>query len=1475
MQSILQDIRTKFGEDRDEAFNLINQHLKDHPDDIDARLLKVELCLQNKSEPEFVGTALVTTTGTTPEQAALIENFRHQANDRAWELIGNGRGRMRSRFGGDAVSDFDGALQIAPKDQVVALAAALSLLRQLSNNAPAPSINPFGARDNNTTNTSTQNTDDEDDIDSWLSSLSIGKARTFPAPSPAWTTAIERYLRQAIALATPGERIHEVASICLLRHWLNTQKLSVEMLTLLESLGEPNRKWVRLHEETLQRALNFIHDAAMGLLRGEHSAKAARIFAACAETDLKEPRLLLLDAQRHAPDSPARLTALRKVARLANQAATPTLPSTTSLKTLLTLTQNIQVTCRICGREIRPNDETCRYCESRQTVNILLAESFGLTNEVDVPALAMLGIAAILRHNGDRAEALALAENARTRLPTDKQNTAPLLALINGLKNMPSETSQSSGEESPAVRAVRLLKESDGTNTAITADVLMQITRMNDNLPESWKAIPPAQRSALIRRLITTGHLKLARESLHLAFSDRPQLKTADDLRAALLVAIDAHLATVVDSAGALTREGKPEAAIALLGDALSLRDEAALHFARGEARLALGHDLQALSDFYSVINAPNADLQARARKAAIGILERRWDIEGARLMLSGLDPADPFVQRSYARLDRRSKGEPALLVEATSAEVTSDTLMLRATQPSYNAYFALVVREVGMGGDEAFYRRLSSANYEFIQLLGAQRDLMSRAVFSLRTISQPHHSIPARGRITIALIARVSAQDEATCRDLALSLWGDLYAMLPLGQENVFIYEPVVDEGELQTLLTPFDEMHTAEIVRRDGVSDNVYTVNSFTPGTPDLHNVYWTLMRQTAPTMISVHLMPTRLYAWERPTQEDRPEPLNGGYGLPNGGLESVTPGGYSLDNMKRQLAQQQQWQKLNITSQRLAFLQNSFIIRVYVAGTAGTSQLLPEMAASTLFGPLQDGGVNGGYLINRPSKPEENAALRRNLATIDVESWGDHSEDPRLARFRYLISEGEASTVFRFPIPHSGGVPGMVTLEGKALVPPAGMPENGTRLGMSVARVRGVPVPITQGLDDRRRHSYVVGKTGMGKSTLLQTLILQDIEQGRGLFLLDPHGDLCEDVLARIPSHRADDVILLDPSDDEFPIGLNIMHSDDESDRDRIATDFIGMLIRMYDPHNYAIVGPIFQQTVRNAMLAVMSMPGGTLVDVYRLVSDQTGDYVKKVLPHIKDPIIRNYYETIYEQMKGASSQWKAEYLPYILSKFSRFVEDATLRRMIGQGRSGLPFDQIMDEGKILLVNLAKGRIGEQNAHFIGSLVLTGVMQAAFKRGAMPLNRRRDFMIYIDEVQNFATPTLATMLSEGRKFGVVLTIANQYLHQLNPQILEAVFGNIGSIIAFRLGIQDAGALGMEFYPAFMQQELSGLPQFTAAVKLLIDGVAARPFTMRTLPTMIPPDKARVAAIRDASRRLYGTPVQQVDQEIAARFA
>jgi hypothetical protein len=1510
MQKPLRDIRARFATERDEAMTMLDEYIDQHPQDQSARLLKIDLSLQAHVNYPFVGEALRTVQVSDPDEITLLESCRKLASERAWEVISAVRGRIKGRFGSalpDAINDLDGAVALVPDDPVVALAAALILLRQ-------GGTTPL---DDGIAKPSAAGEDDEEFFLAFLEEeenkssnpFGGGLRSLFGTPQPTSSPvnnpvnqAVERYLRGAMALTQPGDRVYKAAVVGLVNRWLNNRIITAEALGWLITIGESHPKVIA---EARKQTLAHIRETVLGLVRADQPDAAGAIIAQCEQSGVFEPALWLnaLDLLADAPPTQKWKTARGFLLRLLPKKHTSPLPvpvvpiissdrlrafrhnppALTAYRDLLVLVEKQVLPCRVCGREIHARLAQCPFCDSRQAVRDTLCDRFNARLDAQNIVVATLycAMADWLDESGDREKAAqALQQGVALMGGKPGAKISAIKALLERLNMGDEDTAMSEihenvveippESETPKQDPPALIAFQQSAQHGVTASLAVQISRLNDEA-EAWKPLKAVQRVALVRRILAAGLLRLARETAIAAFSDQPLSRSAISARQIVEDAISTRIDAVLARSSQLLAEEKPEAAVEMLGEMIALRDTPHLRMARAEARLALGHDLPALSDLYSIDRVKeDPALVQRSLQTAFGILERRWDIEGGRALLMHITDRD-FVARAHARLTRRERGEPAIVIEPAHEEVTDDLLTLRPARPYVHAWFGLELREVGIGGDEVFYRRLNAAHIEFIQLLGAQRELTSRAVFALRFISQPNPAIPSRGRVRVVIMVRVSAADEVTCLARAHALWADMNAMLPLAQDNVYVYEPIVDETMVRAMLQPFEVAQVAEIVRRESGTGSVYSVSTFLTGTPDYHNVHWMLMRQPAPAMLSIQIMPTTLYAWERPAQENAAD-LNGQSDLM--GLEGVTPGGASLSFMKRQLAQQQQWQKLNVADQRLTYLQNGFIMRVYVAGTDGTSQLLPEMTASTVFAPLQDNGFSGGYQVLRPARTDEAAILRHNLAMLDIARWDAVPDDDRLARLRVLVSEAETAAIFRLPVPHNGGVPGMDTLEGKALVPPSGMPVNGARLGVSVARVRGVPVPITQGLDDRRRHSYVVGKTGMGKSTLLQTLILQDIEAGRGVFLLDPHGDLCDDVLARIPAHRVDDVILFDPSDDQYPIGLNILKAEDEDDRDRVVSDFIGLLIRMYDPHNYAIVGPIFQQTVRNAMLAAMCLPDGTLVDVYRMISDQDGSFVKKIVPHITDPIVRNYWEDVAKRMREASSQWKAEFLPYVLSKFSRFVEDATLRRMIGQKRSGVPFDQVMDEGKILLVNLAKGRIGEQNALFIGSLILTGIMQAAFKRGALPPHRRRDYFMYIDEVQNFATPTLATMLSEGRKFGVVLTIANQYLHQLSPPILEAVFGNIGSIVAFRLGIQDVGALGMEFHPAYAPQELSGLPQFTAAVKLLIDGVAARPFTMRTLPSTIPPDKVRAEAIRAASQQRYGTPFAEVEEEIGKRF-
>ncbi|MBK9745990.1 MAG: ATP-binding protein [Chloroflexi bacterium] len=1410
MLDFLLEIRSLFESGaQDDALDLLQLHLDAHPHDADALILKITFCLHLKQQHEFVGNTLLE-LDPAPQRTELMQRRDALVKD----LLREGREHLKTRSPFRAYDPFDKAALLAPREAYVPLAAGLALLRHPHNRADSP----FGGLN--------------------LPPLGSGLAK---APSTGWSGAVEKYFRAAHDRAT-DDAMRERAIHHLVKHWLAQDKITQEALSLLLEIKAPQQRTLKVMADAADEVEATTLATAAVFLTAEHEAVAERFLKACERARVRQPFAALLRAELALQDPATAIKHFQTALKWSK--AKRTAITLRDAKMLLLLVQETPLICPHCGKEASISLDDCGICGSKLAIRPLVAQRYGLDvgEATHSAVIAHVGMAEAYEKVGDLAAAYAQAQLALTALPADHQSAPTLRALVTRLESGAPPT-----PDQTALKAYALFRQG-----GLNAETLLQIGRINERQPADWTVLPTQQRTRLVKALIAAGQLKLAAETIDAAFADKP--KSVPGLRAALTAQIEAEIAALLDDPPA------PEALITAASKLLELQADADLFYARGMARLATEHDLLALDDFYSVMQSEAAKpLKTRARKQAVGVLERRWNIEGARSILDQLDPRDPDVQIMRERLDRRENGEPVVHIEAANEVVMEDTLTRKAAPPFYHGFFAVAVREIGFPGGGDWYQKLMTAHYEFVQVLGALRDVMGDAIFVLRLISQPHPLIPERGSMTVALLARVSAPTPEICRAHALQLWTDMHAILPLAQENIYIFEPVVDEDELRGLLTPFEYAHTAEIARRETDANETKFIAPFTPGTFDIHNLHWVFLRQSQPAMISLHLKPTNLLPWEKLTTA---QALHRAGAAVNDdpSAQPVTPEGFKM------ISRVQLWEELRQTHAHNNTLKFAYLLRVYIAGSAGTSQLLPEMAAAALFGPVRDAGTLGGYEILRATSADEASVLRRNLSRLDVEAAAGGS------RMRYLVAETEAANIFRLPVPQADGIPGMVKLEGRPVVPPAGMPDTGARLGVSAARVKGVPMAILQGLNDRRRHMYVVGKTGMGKSTLLMTLILQDIEAGRGVFLLDPHGDLCEDVLARIPAYRADDVIVLDPSEEARPLGINILESENEADKYRIVNEFIAMLQRLYDPHNQAIVGPIFQQTVRNAMLAAMSMPDGTLVDVYRIISDN--EYIKRVLPFIKDPLVKAYYEDIVRKMSGASDHWKAELLPYLLSKFSRFVEDATLRRMIGQPRTSIPWPKVIEEQKILLVNLAKGRIGQDNASFIGGLVLSGMLQAAFKRGNMPANKRKDFFMYIDEVQNFSTPMLATMLSEGRKFGVVMTIANQFLHQLDRTILEAVFGNVGSMVAFRLGTQDAPALAPEMYPSFSGGDLINLPQFTAAVKLMVDGVAARPFTMKTLPPMRPPDRASAEAIRRASGLRYGSDMALVQQTIMGKF-
>ena len=477
----------------------------------------------------------------------------------------------------------------------------------------------------------------------------------------------------------------------------------------------------------------------------------------------------------------------------------------------------------------------------------------------------------------------------------------------------------------------------------------------------------------------------------------------------------------------------------------------------------------------------------------------------------------------------------------------------------------------------------------------------------------------------------------------------------------------------------------------------------------------------------------------------------------------------------------------------------------------------------------------------------------------------------------KFIYRIPDGEnifnteeLATIYHYPN-KDVKTPHIHWLMSKRSPASQEVPSKGLWLGQSI--YRGISRDVCIKDDDRRKHMYIVGKTGMGKSYFLQSMILQDIKAGKGLAFLDPHGDPSDWLLERIPPERSEDVIYFNPADSERPLGLNVIEHYDEQDKHRIVNSFIGLMYKMFDPNRQGIVGPRFERAVRNAMLTAMSEEGNTLVEVMRILTDP--QFVKEKLPLIKDDIVRRYWT---DEIAQTSDFHKSEVLGYIVSKFDRFVTNKLMRNIIGQSTSSFDVRKIMDEGKILIVNLSKGLIGEENSQFLGLLLVPKILSSAMSRADVPEEQRRDFYLYVDEFQNFATDDFAQILSEARKYRLNLIVANQYISQIDERIRDAVFGNVGSMVSFKVGVNDAQYLQNEFAPVFDQNDLVNLEAINAYLKLLVDGEYPPPFSIYThlnnasfgVPKA---DIESAQTIREISRLKYGRDVSIVETEIMQR--
>jgi len=462
---------------------------------------------------------------------------------------------------------------------------------------------------------------------------------------------------------------------------------------------------------------------------------------------------------------------------------------------------------------------------------------------------------------------------------------------------------------------------------------------------------------------------------------------------------------------------------------------------------------------------------------------------------------------------------------------------------------------------------------------------------------------------------------------------------------------------------------------------------------------------------------------------------------------------------------------------------------------------------------------------------------------------------------------LNTEEMASLFHLPLP-STETPGIRWLGSRTAPPPHNLPQEGVELG--ICHYRGEEYEIRMKRSDRRRHFYIIGKSGGGKTVIMKNMVKQDIANGEGVCVLDPHGDFAEFALSHIPENRIDDVIYFCPSDMKRPMGLNMLEAKTEDEKDFLVQEMISIFYQLFPPE---MIGPMFEHYMRNVMLTLMSDIDnpGTIAEIPRMFTDD--EYAAKWVKKLRDPVVRAFWE---KEMSQQTQQTKSDMLGYLISKVGRFVENEMMRNIVGQSRSAFDFREVMDKQKILIINLAKGTTGEVNASLLGMIIVAKLQMAALGRTDMAEDDRKDFFLYMDEFHNFITPSIATILSEARKYKLDLIMAHQYLGQLgeggDTQTKDAVLGNAGSICCYRIGPEDSEILSKEFEPTFTAHDLMNPPEHSAYIKLLIDGKAGKPFNIKS-PFYKPGDEKLMEGMKELSRLKYGRDRRMVEADIMER--
>lgn len=465
--------------------------------------------------------------------------------------------------------------------------------------------------------------------------------------------------------------------------------------------------------------------------------------------------------------------------------------------------------------------------------------------------------------------------------------------------------------------------------------------------------------------------------------------------------------------------------------------------------------------------------------------------------------------------------------------------------------------------------------------------------------------------------------------------------------------------------------------------------------------------------------------------------------------------------------------------------------------------------------------------------------------------------------------VLNSIELASIFHLPDQNNIPTSQVQRQMSKQVDGPTELMDEGFLLGYN--EFRGVKKPIRLSTNDRRRHTYIIGQTGTGKSVLLENLAFQDMMDGRGFAFVDPHGDSVENLIGKVPKERVEDIIYFNPGDMTNPIGLNMFEFDHPDQKDFLVQEAINMLYGLYDPGHTGIVGPRLEHIFRNCALLLMSDPnGGTFIDIPKLLIDD--DFMKSKLKYVTDQTVLDFWTKEYPDSKRSNES--GEVVSWVVSKFGPFISNDSMRNIIGQTKSGFNLREVMDNKKILLVNLSKGRMGELNSKLLGIIFVMKFQAAAMGRADMPEDQRQDFSLYVDEFQNFATESFESILSEARKYRLNLILGNQFMTQLTDKIREAIIGNVGTVISGRIGITDAEILVKKFAPTFDAEDLTKMPNYQSITSVMINNVPSAPFSMSFLPPMGQSNAQLSDALKRLSAAKYGKPRAQVEKDIFTRL-